>query len=350
MSEDEQRIDDESLEDESDEERLERELDVWGFFGGRTPDGVASTLDTLRGVLPPASTRDRERASQRFFDGLEERLSRRGPTADEILNLADLGIDDIDDEEDDEHENDHEAIASSAPAVSTSAPTVPWPHAEDPRQAPIAPDAAATPPADAPNAAWPQVRKAPPALVATTPSMDLAPEARALFTARQADASRPAPIAVVSAPKGFGHTLPLDNQVAQIVASVQASAASASASMKKEEQSPRAEEGIAAEKNAAGAGASAGAVAGPAAVVAQESKEWTVERYASLSVELSLEPDRAAVLERYHVRDEAALAALVGHWKDRIAREPGLKAAVDAAKIQYTVWWSANRMGKGQGR
>lgn len=66
--------------------------------------------------------------------------------------------------------------------------------------------------------------------------------------------------------------------------------------------------------------------------------ELSVERYASLRVELALKPgERAEILRRYRLSEEQT-SALDATWTYRMAREPGLMDAWELAGAQYRAW------------
>ncbi len=79
------------------------------------------------------------------------------------------------------------------------------------------------------------------------------------------------------------------------------------------------------------------------ATLASAAAPMPLQQYASLRVELDLHPQRAAeTLRRYHVAD-AQLAALDALWSARIASDPQLRAAWDAAYASYRAWLVGGR-------
>lgn len=69
----------------------------------------------------------------------------------------------------------------------------------------------------------------------------------------------------------------------------------------------------------------------------------TLQRYASLCVELAMFPDsRAGVLERYRV-PSGALEPLENHWRDRFDKHPETRAEWQQFMAQYRAWLEAQR-------
>jgi hypothetical protein len=69
----------------------------------------------------------------------------------------------------------------------------------------------------------------------------------------------------------------------------------------------------------------------------------SLEQYASLCVELAVEPAKAAeTLLRYRL-DAEQKRALDDHWQRRIHAEPGARARFDQAYTAYQQWYVASR-------
>jgi hypothetical protein len=74
--------------------------------------------------------------------------------------------------------------------------------------------------------------------------------------------------------------------------------------------------------------------------------DWTVERYASLCVELELHPERAGdTLRRYQVTPEGK-AKLDVVYMDRMARDARVWLAFDVACKSYRTWLKQQGGGK----
>ena len=70
----------------------------------------------------------------------------------------------------------------------------------------------------------------------------------------------------------------------------------------------------------------------------------SLEAYASLRAELSLWPERSAViLPRYHVMNEAAHRALNEHWHTELAASPEARATFDKLLADYMAWLRTER-------
>ncbi len=70
--------------------------------------------------------------------------------------------------------------------------------------------------------------------------------------------------------------------------------------------------------------------------------ELTLEQYASLCVEMGLDPQHPTeVAHRYGLTVERA-RELDAHWKARIATHPGVRTSFDAAYQKYRAWRVAN--------
>lgn len=73
----------------------------------------------------------------------------------------------------------------------------------------------------------------------------------------------------------------------------------------------------------------------------------TVEQYASLCVELTASPERAAeTLSRYRITP-AQKDLIDNHYRDRFAKDPGLRAAWDQAYLTYREWYLATLQRRG---
>jgi hypothetical protein len=72
--------------------------------------------------------------------------------------------------------------------------------------------------------------------------------------------------------------------------------------------------------------------------------DLTLEQYASFRAELEIEPERTAgILCAYRVPDEAAGHALVAHWDQRFAAQPGVYATYAGLVARFSVWLFARR-------
>jgi hypothetical protein len=63
---------------------------------------------------------------------------------------------------------------------------------------------------------------------------------------------------------------------------------------------------------------------------------WQVVHYASLTVDLEMDPQRRGeILQRYGLKGEAGLAALHQHWQRVLAAEPAKRVELDLRRAQY---------------
>jgi hypothetical protein len=94
---------------------------------------------------------------------------------------------------------------------------------------------------------------------------------------------------------------------------------------------------------AGGAGGNADAKAPPVSAPVDTPPMLTVEQYASLTIDLLLEPGRAReTLRRYHLT-QAQKELLDAGWQARFAANPAAKTGFDAACSAYRAWKLQNR-------
>jgi len=86
--------------------------------------------------------------------------------------------------------------------------------------------------------------------------------------------------------------------------------------------------------------------AAPSAPIPPQAPALSIERYASLCVELSATPaNRGETLRRYQL-NEPQRTTLDAHWKARITREPGMRATWENACSAYKTWLAQAGRGK----
>jgi hypothetical protein len=70
----------------------------------------------------------------------------------------------------------------------------------------------------------------------------------------------------------------------------------------------------------------------------------SLEQYASLSAELSMQPERSAeIRSRYNVMNEAAKRALDEHWEAQLAASPEMFARYKQALVSHAAWARSQR-------